>query len=132
MLIQNNQEHNKFRSFFWVRPSESAIVLKEDKSAFENQFQTQSIESIINELGELIHMKTGENLNIMWDALIKDTNTTFARTHGSISEGSSSTGVVGGNWKNIPLDGAEKVFEFVLKKMGREIKPQLNDQFKFV
>lgn len=107
------------------------VIKRIDNSEFDDEFLTQRIDSIMMELKESIQVDHGTELSIMWDVLIKDKKLTFTRVHGWVSEGNSSTAVIAGNWKNIPLDHAEKVFEFVLKKMGREIAPQLNDQFEF-
>lgn len=105
------------------------IITKKDKSVFDNEFLTQSIESIINELGELMSKSGEKKFYFEWDALIKDTNSIFARVHGA----AGSTSSVAGNFGNISLnDGAEKIFNLVLKKMGREVKPQLDDHHEFV
>lgn len=123
IFLNINVDGNKFIKDY--------VIKRIDNSEFDNEFLTQRIDSIMIELKELIQVDNSTELSIMWDALIKDKNVTFTRVHGLVSEGNSSTAVIGGNWKNIPLDRAEKVFEFVLKKMGREVVPQLNDQLEF-
>lgn len=111
--------------------SKDFFILKDDKSPFDEKFLTQAFESRIKELGELIQKETAEKVEFKWAAFIKETNQTFAGAHGSVSETPLLEGAWNGNWR-VSADDAEKLFKSRLKNLGREIKPQLNDQLEFI
>lgn len=110
------------------------IIKRIDDSNFDNEFLTQRINTIMIELREMIQVENATELQVQWDFLIKDRNTIFTHAHGLIGcKGSSSLTTSDGWFGRFPADQAQGVFEsLVLKKMGREISPQLNDQLEFI
>lgn len=108
------------------------VVTKTDHSTFDAEFLNKKIFSIITELKELTQAQDSKELDVMWDILIKDKNCSFIILNGSISVTASSHSVSSGTWKNIPLERARESFNLVLKRIGRDVVPQLNDQLEFV
>ena len=116
------------------------IIKRIDDSYFDNEFLTQRINAIMTELKEMIQVDNATELCVNWECLIKDRNTDFRIVHGglgkkipsSFSDVSRDSGESG--WfGDIPSDKAQRIFEsLVLKKMGRELVPQLNDQLEFI
>jgi len=111
--------------------SKDYIIKKKDKSTFDKEFLTKEIEKIIKDLGKLIQKETCKDMDIKWEALIKVTNTTFARTNGAWSSQGTSFWT-GSRIPNITLELVQETIKSILEVMDRKIEPQLNANFEFV
>jgi len=100
------------------------VIIKNDKSAFDEDFFRKKIQSIINELGELIPKKTDEKLEFVWEALTINTNGTFTR----VFAGPYKNGrLISGSNPDISERQVGMIMKSLLQDMGRELTPQFKD-----
>ncbi len=106
------------------------------KASFEEghmiyrNFLSEEIERALNEIKESIETKETNSFEIRWYAMVKEDNGNFTFIYESRKLPDSfdfEAGIERYSSTNI-----EKVFKIVLEQMGREIKPQLNDQLEFI
>ena len=128
IFIDIECDHKKF--------SKDHIVKQLDSSHFDQVFLSKIADTILTEAKDFLEIQNAVKLSFKWTALLKDKDGVFHGPNGSRkcfydkgqyrSENSHNTN------KGIDANCLEEYFKLVLKEMGREIKPQLDDQLNFI
>lgn len=114
--------------------SKDYIFKQEDASNFNQEFLSTQADAIFNEAKEFLQIKEADKVSFKWHALLKDEKGKFHGAHATTNKKGYLNQESSGSEHGCVNDKKEvdSYFNLVLDEMGREIKPQLNDQLEFV